>query len=250
MTDATSDMTRIHQTVSNDRIFALADGFSSTTQANFTQENDSSSGRTWSSSSELRVPLPGYPGFDPDGPTIVIQMGGELANNLAFLAEAFVNVWDMEELGVRPTLVVRHQDNSKWVKPNKEIHQCFPWLSQLNFSAGNNAEMNQIIASNDKEQIIRRDEHNISEFLSMYKEARSTTTETPRSAGYINRPILYIHEKLLPEQSSLPFSKYYHRLQQALRMNTDSSNCCLDRPDPDEVAFVSTFGIHEYQAAK
>jgi hypothetical protein len=67
--------------------------------------------------------------FDIDDPTILVQLGGELANHLGYIARAFGLVWWLErEYGVRSNIVLRHQEASKWISARTDLTRCFPYV--------------------------------------------------------------------------------------------------------------------------
>lgn len=77
--------------------------------------------------------------------TIVVQLSGEMANNLHHIAHGYGLKYMLEEdHGVNTTLVLRHYEgpnnrakNPKWKSARDNLQTCFPELAQLSFGAGN-----------------------------------------------------------------------------------------------------------------
>jgi len=77
--------------------------------------------------------------------TIVVQLRGEMANNLLSIGSGFVTQKILsEKYGIHNTkLVLRHQSKPKWVHGMTDIKNCFPNLRQFDFSLGNTPEFDE-----------------------------------------------------------------------------------------------------------
>jgi hypothetical protein len=62
--------------------------------------------------------------------TIIVQVSGELANNLHHIAHGLgLKYWAFDEYGISSNVIVHHGQNKKWIKAKQDIDQCFPILS-------------------------------------------------------------------------------------------------------------------------
>lgn len=149
-----------------------------------------------------------------------------MANNLGFLAAGLVDAWEMEErFGWRPTIVVRHQMHGKWVRGNRDIHQCFPQLGLFNFSAGNIPEIDEIVRQQSPETILRT---NLTDFRDNYLNFFNATK---RIGGYMNLPF-YQPSGMLHGGSLL------RKYRQPLRnLFTYSDSCCQHLAYSNETVF-------------
>eukprot|EP00546_Thalassionema_frauenfeldii_P016323 CAMPEP_0178896888 /NCGR_PEP_ID=MMETSP0786-20121207/1435_1 /TAXON_ID=186022 /ORGANISM="Thalassionema frauenfeldii, Strain CCMP 1798" /LENGTH=351 /DNA_ID=CAMNT_0020567365 /DNA_START=105 /DNA_END=1160 /DNA_ORIENTATION=+ len=76
--------------------------------------------------------------------TIVIQLGGEMGNHLSRIAFGYALHWILQEdYQMTSEIVLRHQDNSKWMRTQYFMQTCFPKLQAMNFSQGNTPELDQ-----------------------------------------------------------------------------------------------------------
>eukprot|EP00934_Nitzschia_sp_Nitz4_P007066 Nitzschia sp. Nitz4//scaffold147_size54853//19180//20409//NITZ4_006614-RA/size54853-processed-gene-0.21-mRNA-1//-1//CDS//3329536684//7056//frame0 len=84
----------------------------------------------------------------PKHVTIVVQLSGEMANNLHHIAHGLgLQYWVKDVYGIDSNLVLRHQEgpnnrapNPKWKSARDNLQQCFPSLALLNFAEGNNKQ--------------------------------------------------------------------------------------------------------------
>lgn len=73
--------------------------------------------------------------------TIVVQLSGEMGNNMCKLAQGHaLSQWLKELTGLPTELVLRHQDASKWIGAAKDMRQCFPAFRHADFEQGNTPE--------------------------------------------------------------------------------------------------------------
>jgi len=68
--------------------------------------------------------------------TLIVQLRGELSNQLSSLAHARVTQVLAERLGIRIVLVGQHQNNAKWTRGRDDIVRCFVNLKNLTFEGG------------------------------------------------------------------------------------------------------------------
>lgn len=77
--------------------------------------------------------------------SIVVQLSGEMANNLHHIAHGIgLQLWAKEEFDIDCNLILRHHEGPnnrsprpKWKSARDNIQQCFPQLANWNFGEGN-----------------------------------------------------------------------------------------------------------------
>ena len=73
--------------------------------------------------------------------TIVIQLSGEMANQLCKISFGYAVKWILEdEHNITARVVLRHQDHRKWLSAWKSMRSCFPKMRMMDFSEGNTQE--------------------------------------------------------------------------------------------------------------
>jgi hypothetical protein len=186
--------------------------------------------------------------FDIDAPTILVQLGGELANQLGYIARASGLVWWLErKYGVNANVVLRRQEDTttKWIRARTDVTRCFPYLRDLNFEAGYTDEITQEISflkepglqsnSTSARLIKATKEKEIDESLqSFLKLYAQNHTNMGKRNGFVNKPILV--SKLMTSKD-LIVDKYYEDIRRIYQFD---ESCCIDVPDTDESVFVST----------
>jgi hypothetical protein len=75
--------------------------------------------------------------------SIVVQLSGEMGNNLNKLAFGRGLQLLLAEQNVTTNLVLRHQEHPKWKLAQRNIQQCFPNLAHFDFQAGNTPEFRE-----------------------------------------------------------------------------------------------------------
>jgi hypothetical protein len=86
-------------------------------------------------------PLVELPDLLNSNGTIVVQLSGEMGNNLHKLAFGRgLQLMAKNDYNLELHLVLRHQNQPKWISAKRNLQKCFPSLKQLNFSAGNTKE--------------------------------------------------------------------------------------------------------------
>jgi hypothetical protein len=72
---------------------------------------------------------------------IVIQLSGEMANQLSKLAFAYGVKWILEEdYQTSSKIILRHEEKEKWIRARESVVTCFPKLRHLEFSEANTQE--------------------------------------------------------------------------------------------------------------
>jgi len=76
--------------------------------------------------------------------TILVQLSGEMANNLHHIAHGIgLQLMAKEEFNIDCNVVLRHQEAPKWKSARDKIQQCFPNLTGWDFAEGNNKKIFQ-----------------------------------------------------------------------------------------------------------
>jgi hypothetical protein len=183
--------------------------------------------------------------FDIDAPTILVQLGGELANQLGYIARASGLVWWLErEYGVNANVVLRRQESTttKWIRARTDVTRCFPYLRDLNFEAGYTDEITHEISflkepglqsNSTSARLIeaRREgeyDETLQSFLSLYAQNH---TNMGKRNGFVNKPIL-VSKKM--SGKDLIVGKYYEDIRRIYQFD---ESCCVDVPDADESIF-------------
>jgi hypothetical protein len=79
---------------------------------------------------------------------IVVQLSGEMANQLCKFAYGFGLKWILEEdYNISTKVILRHQTHPKWHRARSSIVNCFPKLRNLDFSEGNTQEFDDRLMS-------------------------------------------------------------------------------------------------------
>jgi len=178
--------------------------------------------------------------------TIIVQLSGEMGNNLHKLA--FARGLQIQLLGrdVSTNLILRHMDgdDSKWKRARSFISRCFPKLSHLDFEAGNSQEyqdrqvQQKILygASVEGLKLKGKDDETVTRVLdhlqSLVNDGKFSTSSVgmPKDAK-IHLPFLVADEMVDHE--------YLDRYRNDFRtfFDFDDDACCAAIPEPDESVF-------------
>jgi len=169
--------------------------------------------------------------------TIVVQLSGEMGNNLSKLAHGFgLALWLQREFGMDTSIVLRHQERPKWVKGQRALQECFPVTARYDFGAGNTA----IFQERDKEQkewlgssldnVNSLNESQVSETLQYFVGLNQSTVDNIHDST-IRLP--FLHADLLVAYDHWT-DKFYDDYRDIFRFDP---SCCKVLPDPDESVF-------------
>ena len=224
---------------------------------------ESSSGTAITTSNSLAA------GFSTSSPsssaaTIVVQLSGEMANNLHHIAHGIgLQLWARREYGIETNIVLRHDvgpntraPKPKWKKAKNAIEKCFPKLSSWDFSEGNTKEfirMQQL----QKDWLGGKSDHLFglvnsqhpndidaglqllaNEILSQdiqHRPSHSTKTSSSEGPSSSRSPIQlpYLYSQSL---DAFPvIDRYYDELRQLFVFNETA--CCSQIPYHDEYVF-------------
>lgn len=190
--------------------------------------------------------------------TIVVQLSGEMGNNLHKLAFAKALQWMGEDLhGIRLNLVLRHQDHSKWLSAKKNLQECFPSLRELNFKAGNGPhyterlleqklllggeDSNTLEVQGSSESNMTSVLHHLNHILQTKRIQQSSSTSS--SVDTIHVPFILANQMV----GWHTLDKYREKLIDWLVFDDDT--CCpSDLPHPEESVFHFRNFLTELQA--
>ena len=179
--------------------------------------------------------------------TILIQLSGEMANNLFHIAHGVsLQLMAKEEFNIDCNLVLRHQDKPKWKSARDNIQQCFPKLSGWNFEEGNinneislerqNLQLSWLQEKSDQMYALVNSQHlsEIRQGLKMLSEEVLRDADRPwidESKSAIRVPYLYLETlDVLPM-----IDHYYDHLRDLLVFNDTA--CCALRPESADSVF-------------
>lgn len=78
--------------------------------------------------------------------SIVVQLSGEMGNNLGHLAQGIaLQAWLKQDYHVTAELVLRHQDRPKWERGRAAVTRCFPWTRTLDWTRGNDPRLDNLL---------------------------------------------------------------------------------------------------------
>ena len=178
--------------------------------------------------------------------TIIVQLSGEMGNNLHKLSFARGLQIQLSERGVSTNLILRHMDgdDSKWKRARSFISRCFPRLSHLDFEAANSPEyqerqVQQKILYGQAVSGLKlkgKDDVSVKRVLdnlqSLLNDERFSTSSVgiPKDAN-IHLPFLVADEMVDHE--------YLDRYRDDFRtfFEFDDDVCCAAVPEPDESVF-------------
>jgi hypothetical protein len=187
----------------------------------------------------------------PDA-TLIIQMKGEMGNNLQKLAYGYgLSLWLSRKFGITPNLVVRHlPKKAKWTNARDDIHKCFPNLRKYDFEQGNHKEFK--LRRTQQADWLQKYHANTSHFLQLVVQGES--------AEEIEKGLAYFHQLATSSQPEKPTIKdpkanitiphlwignrpmsqlfidnYIEEYRMFFRFDEDA--CCAQRPEPDESVF-------------
>ena len=188
--------------------------------------------------------------------TVVVQLSGEMANNLQHIAHGVGLQWWLQEKGVDTNLMLRHYvgpnnraPKPKWKSARNDILQCFPKLN-WDFTAGNSKLFSQRQSQQQDwlggkwdhmtGKINGQSPNEIEEGLYFLINEILTDPERPdrKSESYPLRLPFLLSESL----DVFPMvDRYYDKLKKLFAFN---DSCCALLPKPDE----SVFHFRNYQS--
>lgn len=200
---------------------------------------------------EYRMGIPGSPQYDPEAPTIVVQLGGNTFNNIAHVARGMgLSLWMEREYGVKASLVLKRQKVAVAREAERDVKQCFPFMRSFDFGAATTPEMEQAIEQQRSDPIMKEVERvtnlvnnrtipllkkKLPVFLETYNK-RHPRTEKHNRIGQVNLPFIYAWRLTC---SGPLMDKYYDDFRNIFQFDHDNNDCCSGGPAADETVFVS-----------
>lgn len=178
--------------------------------------------------------------------TIVVQLSGEMGNNLAKLATGRgLQLWARHFYGIETDLVLRHQEHSKWVGAMKDLTRCFPKLRNWDFQLGNGpnygerlAQQNQLLGTNRSSFLHLKTSRleDIHQSLSTLRSILQTEQNVTMLSNSQNITLPFLLADRLSKIDLWPDMLYdeYRKL-----FEFDDDACCKSKADPVESVFVS-----------
>jgi hypothetical protein len=183
--------------------------------------------------------------------TIVIQLSGEMANNLQHIAHGVgLQLWLKEQFNIPSNVILRHfvgpnnrAPKPKWKSARNDILQCFPFLKNWDFTAGNNKEF----LKRQSQQKGWLGEQRMDRLFGMINGQTSAEIESGLALlkDIMNNPyrpvveddatirLPYLYSESLDVYPLLDRS--YESFRQLFQI--DSTACCAQRPLADESVF-------------
>ena len=188
----------------------------------------------------------------PKEATIVIQLSGEMANNLQHIAHGVgLQLWLKELFDIPSNVILRHFEGPnnrspkpKWKSARNDILQCFPFLKHWDFTAGNSKEF----LKRQSQQKTWLGEQRMDQMIGMVNGQTSEEIES----GLVllkdiilnnpSRPIVeddatirlpYIYSESLDVYPLL--DRYYDQFRRLFQI--DPTACCTQRPLANESVF-------------
>lgn len=177
--------------------------------------------------------------------TIVVQLSGEMGNNLHKIAFARGLQLQAQQRGVSTNLILRHgDDDGKWKRSRSLIVQCFPQLSHLDFTAGNTAEYRErilqqkmlfggkaagLLIDNKEDETVTRVLNHL-QHLVVNETTPFIRAEVPVDAR-IRLPMVISNEMVRHTYLDRFKNDFQHFFA------FDDEACCAQIPEPDESVF-------------
>ena len=178
--------------------------------------------------------------------SIVIQLTGEMGNQLCRIAYGYGLKWILEDdYHITTRVILRHQEHPNWVRAWNSVKTCFPNLRDMDFSEGNTDEFEErlkqqhmwlgahIVRLSDceRETCIREQ---LDRFVHILNNATNPQPEIPLNAN-ITLPFLYAET-----YSQLDYinDRFYDRFKGDLfQFDLDNPECCDPKAQLDETVF-------------
>ena len=166
--------------------------------------------------------------------SIVIQLMGEMGNNLGSLAHGYALAWELEDLyGIQASVWLRHQERAKWVRGRDSLKRCFPVLAALDFERGNTENFH--LRSEDSTKLgLPPNNLNVSD-LAKFALNNEVVPESE-----LNPSVPFIHTAKMVGYASMAYpDKYLDRYKELFRYDDENPLCCNPeiQPEPDEAVF-------------
>jgi hypothetical protein len=182
----------------------------------------------------------------PNNPvSLVIQLSGEMGNQLGKLAYGYGLKWILEEdYNTSSKVIFRHQvPSKKWIRAEKSLKSCFPKFRGIDFAKGNTKEFE--VRQKETKEWLGDKYHSfarcgaeacIREGLENFVRNLSNTTHPPPEIpvnANITQPFLYADTITL---LSYVTDRFYDRWIDLFEFDLNNPNCCdsTRRAQPNE----------------
>ena len=178
--------------------------------------------------------------------SIVIQLSGELGNQLCKFAFGYGLKWILEEdYHVTTNVILRHQEHRKWLTAWKSVKTCFPNLRDMDFSEGNTEEFEERLKQQQmwlgdgvftlngcqRETCIREQ---LDKLVGILSNATNPPPGIPVNAN-ITLPFLYADTYGMLDYIN---DRFYDRFKGDLfQFDLDNPECCDPKAQLDETVF-------------
>lgn len=185
--------------------------------------------------------------------TILVQLSGELGNNLGKLAHGVcLQEWLNEEFQTPSTIVLRRQQHSKWIHGYRNAIQCFPFTRQFDFEAGNTPSIDSWLAKSSYpnwwETMLSVNQRGADEIMirqalqstvhswrqNLANQSSTLANVTARDKSPLSKPFILSQEFA---HLHVCMDKYYDTIR--TRLEFDTRACCNQVPVANETVFVS-----------
>ena len=175
--------------------------------------------------------------------SIVVVLAGELGNHLFRLAGGYsIQRILQDEYGLHSHFVLQHQMVQKWVKPARDLKDCFPYFRSMDFTLGNSEEFRQRLQQQENwlgeqntSKLVFSGSTNVRRGLNYLMEILTTATP-PEIDTTANISLPFIMTRAGANWDFV--DSYFDGLKRLFAF--DDNTCCKDLPDPDEHVFVSS----------
>ncbi len=195
----------------------------------------------------------------PNG-TIIVQLSGEMGNNLHKLAFGRgLQLMAEREYNLQLPLVLRHQEHPKWISTRRNLQKCFPNLRHIDFRSGNTDEFSnrkieqKIWLGVDAEGLVLQgnDFSSMMKVLENLKDIANGKSKTNVTTSIDKTPQSNIHLPYVFADKMVDWhilDRYRKELLEWLEFDYES--CCpVDLPEAEESVFHFRNFVTELQSA-
>jgi hypothetical protein len=175
--------------------------------------------------------------------SIIVQLSGEMGNNLHRIAFARGMQLLARERGIETNLVFRHKEDLKWRVARSLITRCFPRLREFDFEAGNSAQYNNRVlqqrlmfgARGAGLTIRSKSDESVRTVLETLQLLVNETSNNSSLDAYQHSTIKipFIYSDAMVSHAFL--DRYKDDFQKFFLF--DDEGCCAQFPGPDESVF-------------
>ena len=185
--------------------------------------------------------------------TILVQLSGELGNNLGKIAHGIcLQEWLEDEFRTASKIVLRHQRHAKWIHGYQNAIKCFPYSRRFDFEAGNTPSIDTWLEGQrfpdwwetmlpvnrngaDATTIREALQSTVNQWRQNLVNAANTLNNVTTMDGTpLSNPFVFANQFA---HLHVCMDKYYDLIRARLAFNT--SECCNQVPLANESVFVS-----------